>query len=365
MSSNRNMLYAVICIVVVAGGAITAWYLMGGMGPGLPENPYDVAIVFATGGLGDKSFNDGCKAGADKAMTDLGINFTYTEPEEIADYEGFIRGYAEHAEYADPYDLIICIGFDQAEALGRVANDTPDQKFAIVDMFMNPAVYPNIKSLLFNENEGGALVGAMAGLVTSQDHIGFLGGMDIPLINKFLAGYVWGANQTNEGIEYSYEYVGDWSDPATGKSLCDGLYAAGADIIFAAAGSSGLGVFPSCREANASGTYEYPLWAIGVDSPQMYLGTADTDNPEAPTFVITSMLKRVDLAVFNVIEEVTLGTFEGGLWFGSVANGGIDYEINEDLLTHPASIINAVEDLKDDIIADPTIVPAEKYWEET
>ena len=187
MSSNRNMIFALIIIVVIAGGAIGAWYLMGGA---LPANPYDVAIVFATGGLGDKSFNDGCYQGALDAQEDFDINFTYSEPTEISEYEGFIRDYTLHAEYADPYDLIICIGFDQAYALGKVANETPSQQFAIVGMFMDPAVYPNIKSLVFNEHEGSALVGAIAGLMTTTNHVGFVGGMDIPLINKFAAGFI-------------------------------------------------------------------------------------------------------------------------------------------------------------------------------
>jgi basic membrane protein A len=371
MSSSKNMIIGLIVIIIIAGGAVGVWYLLGTGGTttttttttttGNP-NPYDVAIVFATGGLGDKSFNDGCYAGAQEAEDELGIDFTYVEPTEIAEYEGYLRDYVAHEPYDDPYDLIISIGFDQAEALGKVANDTPNQQFAIVDMFMDPAVYPNITSLVFNEHEGSALVGAIAGLMTEQDDIAFVGGMDIPLINKFLGGYVWGANYTNEGITYRYDYTNDWVDTTAGQTLADGFYAAGSDIIFAAAGRSGLGVFTSCE--NNNGTEDYPMWVIGVDSPQMYLGCEDPENPEAPTFVLTSMLKKVDVAVYNVIEEVVEGTFDGGVWAGSVANGGLDYEVNEDLLVLPTSVIDAVEDLKEAIIADPSIVPDHKYWED-
>ena len=139
------------------------------------------------------------------------------------------------------------------------------------------------------------------------------------------------------------------------------MYAAGADIIFSAAGRSGLGVFTSCE--NNNGSEEYPMWVIGVDSPQMYLGCEDPEDPEPPTFVLTSMLKRVDLAVYGVIEEAVEGTFEGGVWSGSVANGGVDFEINEDLLTLPTDVLDEVDDLKDEIIADASIVPSDlTFW---
>ena len=206
------------------------------------HNPYQVAIVFATGGLGDRSINDACYIGAANAFSDFGISFTYVEPTSISDYETFLRGFAAHAGYPEPYDLIISLGFDQEVALQTVADEFTDQKFAIVDMFIDPGTYPNVTSLLFNEHEGSALVGAMAGLMTETDKIGFVGGMDIPLINKFAAGYVFGANYTNEGINYTIAYTNDWANPGLGQTLANGMYAAGTDVIFGAAGRSGLGV---------------------------------------------------------------------------------------------------------------------------
>ena len=371
---------AAVVIVIIAIGAVGAWILITNpfapttptettsttsttettTSTGLPANPYDIAIVFATGGLGDKSFNDGCYTGAEKAVTDFGISFTYVEPTAITEYEGYIRTYAEHADYADPYSLIVTIGFDQQDALQAVAADYPDQQFAIVDTYVNESIYANVASLLFAENEGSALVGAVAGLMTETDKIGFVGGMDIPLINKFLAGYKFGANYTNNGINVTYAYTNNWVDTSVGQTLADGMYAGGADIIFAAAGRSGLGVFDSCEAT--IGTNSTPIWTIGVDSPQMYLGTADPDNPTAPTFCLTSMLKRVDVAVYNMIRDAHFGNFTGGPKTFSLVNNGVDYEINTDLLTLPPAVITAVNDLKAEIIAGNVVVPAEIYW---
>jgi basic membrane protein A len=362
---------AAIVIVIIAIGGVGAYIIV--FNPFAPQpNPYDVAVVFATGGLGDKSFNDGCKVGLDKAATDFGITYTYVEPTAISDYEGFIRGFAQHAQYADPYDLIICIGFDQEIALQTVANESTDQKFAIVDMYIEPTIYPNVASLLFDEHQGSALVGAIAGLTTTTDKIGFVGGMDIPLINKFAAGYVFGAGYTNPNLNgtanilanVSVAYTDDWVDTTAGQNLADGMYDAGADIIFAAAGRSGLGVFDSVKDKNT--TSDDPLWVIGVDSPQMYYGTADPENPEPPTLCLTSMLKRVDIAVYTIIEDwVEDGTWQTGfglLYSFNLANDGVGYEVNEDLLTLPTAVVDAVDDFKDLIVAGTIVVPDAIYW---
>ena len=369
--SNKGTIAAAVIVIIIVGGvgayiviynpfAPTTTTTTTTTPPVFVENPYDVAIVFATGGLGDKSFNDGCKQGADDAVTEFGISYTYVEPTSITEYEGYLRTYAEYTDYDEPYDLIISIGFDQAEAVMEVAEDYPNQYMAIVDMFIDPGTYPNVTSLLFNEHEGSALVGAMAGLMTETDKIGFVGGMDIPLINKFAAGYVFGANYTNEGINYTIAYTNDWANPGLGQTLANGMYAAGTDVIFGAAGRSGLGVIASAKANNLSHTYH--TWAIGVDSPQMYLGCVDPEYPVPPTLVMTSMLKRVDVAVYNVIEQVVDDTYAGGLMFFTLSNGGIDYEINEDLLVIAPAIISEVNALKAAIIAGTVVVPDDIYW---
>ncbi len=362
---SKGTLAAIVIVIIAIGGVGAYVILYNPFGP--QPNPHDVAVVFATGGLGDKSFNDGCKAGLDQAVADFGISYIYAEPTAIADYEGFIRGFAQHQGYADPYDLIICIGFDQEVALQTVANESTDQKFAIVDMFIDPIVYPNVASLLFDEHEGSALVGAIAGLMTTTDKLGFVGGLDIPLINKFAAGYFFGANYTNhyiDGDNITIAYTNDWVDTTAGQTLADGMYDAGADIIFAAAGRSGLGVFDSVKDKNT--TSEIPLWCIGVDSPQMYYGTADPENPESPTLCLTSMLKRVDVAVYTIIEDwVEDGTWKTGydlLYAFNLANNGVGYEVNTDLLTLPSSVITAVEAFKALIVAGTITVPDAIYW---
>jgi basic membrane protein A len=339
----------VIVVILVAGvGAIVI------LGPILFPSTPRVAIVFATGGLGDKSFNDAAYKGAvDFRTAHPDWTFTYAEPTQISEYEGFLRDYAVHEGRA-AYDIIISIGFDQNASLFAVATDYPNQSFAIVDMFTGR---PNVASLLFNANEGSALVGAIAGLMTVTDKIGFVGGMDIPLINEFAAGYRFGANYTNPDIPVSIQYTGSWVDTTAGQTLANGLYAAGNDVIFAAAGRSGLGVFTSAKTLNGTEGYDNKLWVIGVDSPQMYLGCEDTDNPAPPTLSLTSMLKRVDVAVFNTIKEVYDGTFTGGAKIFKLSNGGVGYEVNTALLTLPPAVITAVEALKAAIIAGTVTVP--------
>jgi len=375
MASKGTMAIIVILILGVASvGAYILIFNPFGAPPVEPEdhsNPYDVAVVFATGGLGDKSFNDGVMTGLEKAKTDFGINFTYAEPTAVSDYEVMLRGFAEHAPYNESYDLIIAIGFDQEVGLQIVANETPDQKFGIIDMFIDPIVYPNVASLLFDEHEGSALVGAIAGLTTQSDKIGFVGGLDIPLITKFAAGYIFGAGYVNPQLNgttnivanFTMAFTNDWVDTTAGQLLADGMYGAGADVIFGAAGRAGLGMFDSAKDNNDT---LGPIWCIGVDSPQMYYGTADPANPVAPTVCLTSMLKRVDVAVYTLIEDwvvdETWATGYGLIYSFNLANDGVGYEVNEDLLTLDPAIIVEVEALKALIIAGTVVVPDAVYW---
>lgn len=264
-------------------------------------SPKKIGIILATGGLGDKSFNDLSFAGVQRAQDELGIEYDKVEPTAIAEYEGFQRAFASSGEY----ELIICVGFDQADALSIIAEEYPNQQFALVDMVVDK---PNVASLLFAANEGSFLVGVIAASVTSQGGtVGFVGGMDIPLIRDFFEGYEAGVLWMNESLQLGVTvqdpvFVGGWSDPSTGKELALSLVDLGVEVIFVAAGKSGLGALEACNE---TGT-----WGIGVDASQGYL------YPE----IIASMTKRVDVALYEMIVDALLGTFEGGILTGGLAD---------------------------------------------
>jgi basic membrane protein A len=368
---NTKILAAFLALIIIgASGVVAVWYLL------VPKpNPYKFAIVFATGGLGDKSFNDGCYKGANDIRTEYGINFAYATPNTIPQYEPMLRAFATHSEFIEPYKIIIGIGYDQADAILKVAQDYPAQKFAIVDEnmtdFAPSTPLPNVASLVFSENEGSALVGALAGLYTTTDKLGFIGGFPFGLIWKFGAGYYWGANLTkpslnikpsgNPGPAVVKGYTYDWSNIAAGKTLADIMYKTnGTDIIFAAAGRSGLGVIDSVRENNAS---YGPIWAIGVDSPQMYLGCANPSIPLPPTLVLTSMLKRVDVAVHDIIKAACItGTFAGGVYSFTLANGGVGWENNPALKVIPPAYVAKLNMIAQGIINHTYTVPTSYPW---
>jgi len=249
------------------------------------------------------------------------------------------------------YEIIICIGFDQADALTVIADEYPDQKFAIVDMVV---VKDNVASLIFRANEGSFLVGVVAGLMTETGKVGFIGGMDIPLIRDFFVGYEAGAIWANPDVEVLEPvFVGGWADPTKGKELGTSLAELGADGIFVAAGKSGLGGLEAAHE---QGIYGY-----GVDACQCYL------YPE----IIASMTKRVDNAVFQMILSALLGTFEGGIYSGGLAESWVGmcrlpeeeqpfweyvFEFDHDAL--PEDVLEKVFEAKDKIISGDIIVPS-------
>ena len=266
--------------------------------------PIKIGLVLATGGLGDKSFNDIAYAGMMRAKTELNITFAYQQPASIADYANAQHLYAQDGGYA----LIVCIGFDQADALNATALAYPNQKFAIVDM---PVDQPNVASLLFRANEGSFLTGVLAGMLTNTGKVGFVGGMNIPLINDFFVGYKAGAEWANATVTVlNPQYVGDWANPTLAKEQALALIGLGADGIFAAAGKSGLGALLACNESNVNG--------FGVDSCQDYLYTQ----------IVGSATKRVDVAVFEMVKAAVIskllpnlqtGGFQGGVYSGGLA----------------------------------------------
>jgi len=304
---------------------------------------FKVGLVLDRGGKDDKSFNSSAYEGATSAKNKLGIFLKYVEAADDNAFEPLLRAFAQR-----DFDLIIGIGFAQMESIGKVARQFPKKQFAIVDA---EVTVPNVRSLLFEEHEGAYLVGAIAALTSKSSKIGFVGGMDIPLIRRFALGYEAGAKKINPQIAVLANYVGvtseAWNNPPKGKELAVSQYDSGADVIFAAAGASGLGVFDAAEEKKK--------FAIGVDANQ---------NWTKPGLILTSMLKRVDLAVYSTIEEARAGKFTGGVKRFGLANKGIDYAVdqyNANILTAP--VRQRAEELKAEIIAGKITVP--DYYKRT
>jgi basic membrane protein A len=268
-----------------------------------------IGLILATGGLGDKSFNDQSFKGATDACTKIAAQYgvtvddvlDYVEPTAIAEYAGYQLQFAD----AGIYDLIVCIGFDQAEALEVTAAEYPDQKFAIVDMVV---VADNVASLVTNDWESAFLCGVVAGMMTKTGTVGFEGGKDEPLIQRFLAGYTQGAQWANPSVTVIHRFVGDWANPTLGAEIAREMYNAGADYIYGAAGKSHLGVFTAAEEN--------PAWfALGTDVDQA--GTV----PESADVIVASGLKRVDLEVETNIESLLDGTWAAGIYsYGMVSD---------------------------------------------
>ncbi len=311
------------------------------------QKKFRIGIVYDVGGRGDKSFNDAAYAGLQKAIKLLKVEGKDMEPGPGgANREELLRTLAEQN-----YDLVVGVGFLFTDAIIKVAKEFPKVKFAIVDGYVEGV--PNVSSLLFNEHEGSFLVGAIAGLMTKTNILGFVGGMDIPLIHKFEVGYKAGAMYVNPKVKVLINYIGvtgeAFKDPVKGKELALAQYKQGADIVYHASGASGEGVFEAAKE---TGKY-----AIGVDSPQAWI---------APGRIITSMLKRVDEAIYLTIKDVVEGKFKGGPRYFGLVNGGVDYEYSEytkNLI--PLKVKNHVDVLKKKIINGEIVVPFDnKTFEE-
>jgi basic membrane protein A len=311
--------------------------------PGSASGALRVGMVFDVGGKGDKSFNDSAYRGLLNAADAFGVEHTEFEPGQDADRETGLRKLAQAR-----YDVIIGVGFLFSDAMRKVAVDYPDVHFACVDFDARPGeeLPDNLAGLRFREEEGSFLVGVLAGLHSENGRIGFVGGMDIPLIHKFEAGYVAGAKHANPSVSVSVAYAGTspqaFADPAKGKELALLQYGRGVDVIYHASGSTGNGVIEAAREVNR--------YAIGVDSNQNYM---------APGNVLTSMVKRVDNAVYMTIESAVEGAFQGGLREFGLAEDGVGYAVddyNRDLLTD--EMIETVEAARAAIVAGSIVVPA-------
>lgn len=309
-----------------------------------------VGIVFDIGGKDDRSFNAAAWAGVKCAESGtlpdgktscgkpaLDIVLRDVEPGNPTSIEPAMRAFAERG-----YDLIIGVGFAQAPIMELVAKDYPNIHFAIID---GVSQLPNVASLIFKEHEGSYLVGILAAKTTKTNVLGFVGGMDIPLIHRFEKGYEEGAKSVNPNIQMIQNYVGvtdsAWNNPGKGKELSLAQISKGADVIFTAAGNSGLGAFDAVEQSgtvNGRATH----FVIGVDSNQ---------NMVKPGFVLTSMVKRVDNAVYDIVKLVVERKFQAGFHVFGLESDGVGYVIdqyNKDLVSPEA--IQAAEEAKRKII---------------
>jgi len=299
----------------------------------MPARADDIkpAVVFDMGGKFDKSFNEGVYNGVERFKKETGIPYVDFEITNETQYEQAHRRFAERGQTP-----IIGVGFAQADAVQKVGAEYPKTDFTVIDGIVK---LPNVQSVLFKEQEGSFLVGMLAAMASKSGKVGFVGGMDIPLIRRFECGYEQGAKYANPQVVVVQNMTGTtpsaWDDPGRGGELAKAQFDGGVDVVYAAAGNTGLGVYQAAADAHKL--------AIGVDSNQNYLH---------PGTMLTSMVKRVDLAAYNSLEAAKSGNWQGGITVLGLKEGGIDWaydQYNEKLITPEMKA--KVDQAKADIIA--------------
>jgi basic membrane protein A and related proteins len=289
------------------------------------------AVVFDMGGKFDKSFNEAAYNGAERFKKETGIAYREFEVTAEAQREQALRNMARRGS-----TIIVGIGFSQASGMEKVAKEFPNLKFAIVDAVVD---LPNVSSIVFKEHEGSFLVGMAAAMASKTGKVGFVGGMDIPLIRRFALGYEEGAKYVNPKIEVFQNMTGTtpaaWNDPTRGGELARSQFDRGADVVFAAAGATGLGVLQAAKDKGRL--------AIGVDSNQDHIH---------PGTILTSMIKRVDLAVYETFKRVRESLWQPGVRSLGVAEGGVGYSVDQyNRLLMTADMERRLQQARADIIA--------------
>lgn len=285
------------------------------------------AVVYDQAGKFDKSFNEGVYNGIVKFTEDTGIKIRESEPKNEAQVEQNLRRLAKRG-----YSPIVAVGFTMMSAVQKVAQDFPDVQFTIIDAVID---LPNVQSIVFKEHEGSFLVGALAAMASETDTVGFVGGMDIPLIRKFGCGYEQGVKFVTPNATVIQNMTGStgaaFNDPTKGSELAKSQFSKGADVVFAAAGGTGIGVYQAAKDEGKL--------AIGVDSNQNHIH---------PGTMLTSMVKRVDAAAYKVFEEANTGTWQPGLEVLGLSDGGVDWALDDD---NKALITDAMKAKMDDVKA--------------
>ena len=330
------------------GLAVVAFMLLAACGgtSGPAAKVYKIGLVTDIGGLNDKSFNHLADVGLEKAKTDFKVQGDVVESKSGDDYVPNLTNFA-----SKKYDLVIGVGFLMQTAVGTVSGQFPNVNFAIIDgagtdANFNDLKHPNVQSLFFKEQDAGAMVGALAGLLEKQGKskkpghvISAVGGISIPPVNHYIAGYKWAAQMEDPGIKVLVGYSNDFTDPAKCKNVAANQISSKADILFQVAGGCGLGVLQAAGQAG--------VYSIGVDA----------DQKDADPSVIASALKKVDVATYTAIKNVVNGQFQGGALTFSIVNDGAGYAI--DNFSVPADIQTALDDLKAKIKAGTLTPPAD------
>lgn len=303
-----------------------------------------IGIIFTEAGLGGNSFNDLALEGVKKAAEDYGITYDEVEPKSVSDEE-IIQD--EMAASGD-YDLIICVGAEQVDALTNVATTYPEQRFALLDATVDLS---NVASYSCKEQEGAFLAGALAVLAKENKAddklndgktIGFIGGVDNPLINHFAAGYKAGAQYIDPEMQVLIDYAGGFNDPTTAKTIANTYVEKGADIIFHAAGASGMGMFQAAEEKGFVG--------IGVNLNQ---------NTIAPDYIMASMLKKLDSCAYHAITSIVEGTYTGENQVLGLSDGGVDVTVEGSNIRISDEILTQLDEIREKIISGEIEVPSE------
>ncbi|MBA2870866.1 basic membrane protein A [Anoxybacillus calidus] len=344
--------FGVALSLMLAAGA-----LLGGCGQkdennaGGNKDTFSVAMVTDVGGVDDKSFNQSAWEGLQKFGEDNGMKkgkggYDYLQSQSDADYTTNLNKLVR-----SDFDLIYGIGFLMADAIGEIAEQKPKAQFAIVDSVVEK---PNVASITFKEHEGSFLVGVVAGLTTKTNKIGFVGGMEIPLIEKFESGFRAGVKAVNPKATVEVQYAGAFDQADKGKAIASSMYASGIDVIYHAAGATGNGVFSEAKDLKTKDPNR-ELWVIGVDKDQAPEGVVKVGGKEY-NVTLTSMVKRVDVAVYDVAKKTKDGQFPGGkvIEYGLPENG-VGIAPTQDNIK--PEVLKAVDEWKEKIIKGEVKVP--------
>ena len=318
---------------------------------GSGEGDFSIAMVTDVGGVDDKSFNQSAwegvqQFGADNGLTKGNGGFDYLQSNSDADYNTNLNNLLRR-----DFDLVFGVGFMMGDAIEEMANDNPEAKLALID---GEVAAENVASILFKEQEGAFLAGVVAATMSESGKIGFVGGTDIPVINRFHAGFVEGAKAVNPDIEIQVNYTGVFDDASKGKIAANSMYSSGVDIIFHAAGGTGNGVFSEAKERKAKDK-NANVWVIGVDADQYAEGQVDSST----NITLTSMLKGVNNAVVDVAKQAKEGNFPGGetIVYG-LAEDGVGLADSRGAI--PQDVMDKVEEYKEKIASGEITVSEEK-----